>query len=477
MRYLLKFVSLALPLVLLPLLIITADLSANVPEEPPSEGGGSGTETLGSAPGDIPGAIHYVKVDGVVNPVMSEFLLGAIGEAERSGSSVVVIEIDTPGGLDLSMRDIIKGIFASKVPVVIYVAPSGSRAASAGVFLAYASHIAAMAPGTNIGSAHPVQMGPGGGTLPKKKEGEERDESIMEAKIVNDAVGYIKSIAAKRGRNVEWAEAAVRESVNVTAREALELGVIDIVAEDRDELFKALEGRVVDVEGVGEVKVGVKGAEVVEVEMGFRHSILKVITNPNVAYILMLVGVVGLYFELQAPGLILPGVVGAISLILSFYAFQTLPVNYAGLALIGLAVIFFIAETQVPSFGLLAIPGVISFAIGSIMLFDSPLPYMRVSPWTVFVVTVLFSLIMLAIMAMAVRIHKRRPVSGMEGMVGDVGTVENAFTPEGDYYTGKVFVDGEYWSSTSREGIVSGSKVDVIAIKGLTLEVVAHKER
>ena len=285
------------------------------------------THTLSPAYGQT---IHYLHVDGIVNPVMAEFIIKSIENAAKEKAETVVIQLDTPGGLDLSMRDIVKAMLSSDVPIVVYVAPPGSRAASAGVFITYAAHIAAMAPGTNIGSAHPVAMG-----------GEKMDETMMK-KVENDAVAYIKGIATKRKRNADWAEKAVRKSVNITAEEALKLNVIDLIAQDKKALLEATDGRKVEVIS-GEKTLKTAKAEVKDIEMGLRHRILNAITNPNVAYILMMIGLLGLYFELSNPGLILPGVVGAICLVLAFYAFQTLSVNYAGLLLIGLAVLFFIA--------------------------------------------------------------------------------------------------------------------------------------
>jgi membrane-bound serine protease (ClpP class) len=403
---------------------------------------------------DVPGPIHYVKVDGIVNPVMSEYIIKSLVAAEKDGAEAVIIQLDTPGGLDLSMRDIIKAILTSDVPVVVYVGPSGSRAASAGVFITYASHVAAMAPGTNIGSAHPVAMG-----------GEKMDEEMVK-KVENDAVAYIKSIAKKRKRNEEWAEKAVRESVNITSEEALKLNVIELMVEDRGELIEALDGWVVDLPR-GERGLRTKHAEVKEVEMNLRFRILRAIANPNVAYVLMMIGLLGLYFELSNPGVIFPGVIGAICLVLAFYSFQTLSVNYAGLILILLAVIFFIAEISLTSFGLLTVAGIISLVLGSLMLFDSPLPFMRVSLWILLPTVLVVTAFVLGTMYYAVLVHKRRPVSGMEGLVGEVGEAVERIDPEG-----KVFIEGEYWSAVSTEPIEKGDKIKVVDVKGLLLKVV-----
>jgi membrane-bound serine protease (ClpP class) len=400
------------------------------------------------------GPIHYVKVDGIVNPVMSEYIIKSLENAETDGAEAVIIQLDTPGGLDLSMRDIIKAELTSDVPVIVYVAPAGSRAASAGVFMTYAAHVAAMTPGTNIGSAHPVAMG-----------GQEMDEEMVK-KVENDAVAYIKGIAKKRNRNEKWAEDAVRESVNITAEEALELKVIDILAKDRAELIAALDGRVVELPA-GERALKTKGAEIKEVEMNLRFRILRAIANPNVAYVLMMIGMLGLYFELSNPGAIFPGVIGVICLVLAFYSFQTLSVNYAGLILIVLAVVFFVLEIMVTSFGLLTMAGLVSLVLGSLMLFESPLPFMRLSLWVLLPTVVLVTAFVLFVMYYAVRVQRKKPVSGMEGLVGEVGEAVERIDPEG-----KVFVEGEYWSAQSIEPIEKGDKIKVVDVKGLLLKVI-----
>ncbi len=408
------------------------------------------THTLSPAYGQT---IHYLHVDGIVNPVMAEFIMKGIENAAKENAETVVIQLDTPGGLDLSMRDIVKAILSSDVPIVVYVAPSGSRAASAGVFITYAAHIAAMAPGTNIGSAHPVAMG-----------GEKMDETMMK-KVENDAVAYIKGIATKRKRNADWAEKAVRKSVNITAEEALKLNVIDLIAQDKKALLEAMDGRKVEVIS-GERVLKTAKAEVKDIEMGLRHRILNAITNPNVAYILMMLGLLGLYFELSNPGLILPGVVGAICLVLAFYAFQTLSVNYAGLLLIGLAVLFFIAEIKVMSYGLLTVAGIVALTIGSLMLFESPLPFMRLSIWVVLPIVLTITTLFLGTMYYALRIRHKKPVSGAEGLIDEIGIANTDIEKEG-----KVFIDGEYWDAWSDEPIKAGERVKVVEVVGLKLKV------
>jgi len=399
--------------------------------------------------------IYDVRAEGVINPVMAEYLIANIKKAELEKASALIIELDTPGGLDLSMREIIKAELSSTVPIVVYVAPAGSRAASAGVFITYAAHIAAMAPGTNIGSAHPVAMG--GGKMDK----------TMLKKVENDAAAYIKGIAVKRKRNAKWAEDAVRKSVNVTAEEALKLGVINLLAKDRTELIKKINGMRVELLA-GPAVVNTAGSEVRVIEMGLRERILKAISDPNVAYVLMMIGVMGLYFELSNPGSILPGVVGAISLILAFYALHTLNINYAGLLLIGLAVIFFIVEINVVSYGLLTLAGLVSLVLGSIMLFDSPLPFMRLSMWVMMPGVLFMTGLVAFTMRMALTMRKKRSISGAEGMIGLKGRTIEALGPNS---RGRIFVEGEYWDAESQSEIKKDEAVLVTGIKGLLLTV------
>src|SRR3989338_806688 len=391
------------------------------------------THTLSPAYGQT---IHYLHVDGIVNPVMAEFIIKSIENAAKEKAETVVIQLDTPGGLDLSMRDIVKAILSSDVPIIVYVAPAGSRAASAGVFITYAAHVAAMAPGTNIGSAHPVAMG-----------GEKMDETMMK-KVENDAVAYIKGIAAKRHRNAEWAEKAVRKSENITAEEALKLKVIDLIAQDKKTLFEAIDGRKVEMIS-GEKVLKTAKAEVKEVE----------------------IGLIGLYFELSNPGLILPGVVGAICLVLAFYAFQTLSVNYAGLLLIGLAALFFIAEIKVMSYGLLTVAGIVALTLGSLMLFESPLPFMRVSLWVILPTVISISVIFFGAMYYVLTIRHKKPVSGAEGLVDEAGIANTDIAKEG-----KGFINGEYWDAWSDEPIKSGEKVRVGEVVGLKLKVAKYSQ-
>ncbi len=398
------------------------------------------------------GDVVVYGFDGIINPSAAEYLTGAVREGNSEKAAIIVIRLDTPGGLESSMRDIVKEILNSSVPVAVYVSPRGARAASAGVFVTMAAHVAAMAPGTNIGAAHPVTLG-----------GEVSDE--MKAKMENDAAAYLKSIAESRGRDTAWAEEAVRKSVSITETEALEKHVIDVMAEDLDTLLGQLDGRRVKT-AAGEVTIATKGARVSARSMGARRRILQTISNPNIAYILMMLGVLGLFFELAHPGAILPGVVGALCLILGFYGLQSLPVNWAGLLLIILAVVLFIAEVKITSYGFLTIGGIVSMVLGSLMLVDSPAPFLRIS-LAVILGVVAFAVLLFLVLAGAVfRAYLRRPTTGAEGLVGETGEALTDLAP-----AGRVFVRGEIWEARCPAGAVKGLKIKVIRVDGLTLEV------
>lgn len=394
-----------------------------------------------------------IKINDVITPAIAEFVSRSIEQATKENAACLIIQMDTPGGLDLSMRDIIKDIMNAEIPVIVYVGPSGARAASAGAIITIAADIAAMAPGTNIGAAHPVAMG--GGKM----------DRTMAEKVVNDAVAYVKSIAQKKGRNVDWAVRAVRDSVSIPETEALKLKVIDFIAKDLNELLEKADGKTVE-KPKGAIKLATKGLKIQELEMGFRQRFLATLSNPNLAYILMMIGMVGLYFELAHPGAIFPGVIGGISLILAFFAFRTLPVNYAGVLLILLGVFLFIAEIKIASYGLLTIGGLISLAIGSIMLFDSPAPFLRAS-FTVIIPTVLATAaFFIFVVAAALKAQLARPVTGAEGLVGEIGVAKTRLSPEG-----KVFVHGEWWNAYADEGIEPEEKVRVLKNEGLKLKV------
>jgi membrane-bound serine protease (ClpP class) len=400
-------------------------------------------------------AVCIIKISGSINPAVADFVEKGIHKASADGASCLVIEIDTPGGLAESMRKIVMAIFASKVPVISYVAPSGARAASAGVMITIAADIAAMAPGTNIGAAHPVGVGGRdiGGTMAEK--------------VTNDMVAQAKSIAQKRNRNVQWIEKAVRESVSVPETEALKTNVIDIVAKDIDDLIRQINGRKIENKGVLKLDHPQKKM----IEESLRTKILKTISDPNIAYILMMVGLVGLYFELSHPGAVLPGVVGGISLVLAFFAFQTIPVNYAGVLLIILALVFFILEMKIASYGLLSIAGIASLLLGSLMLFEDTGNGRGLS-WEVLVPTmVVVSGFFVFISGLVFKSHLSKPKTGTNGLVGEIGVVKETILTEG-----RVLVHGELWKATSKDPIEKGAKVRVVKIERLVLEVEPLKE-
>ena len=400
--------------------------------------------------------IIAIKAVGVVNPVMSEFIASGIDDAVAESAELIVILLDTPGGLDTSMRSIVKKIISSEVPVAVYVYPSGGRAASAGVFITLSAHIAAMSPGTNIGAAHPV--GVGGKT-----------DDTMAEKAENDAAAYVRSLAEKKGRNAEWAEEAVRKSVSITEKEALELGVIDLVAPDIKTLLDSVEGMVVET-SLGEHTVRSKGIKIRYIEMNLRSKILDILSDPNIAYMLMLLGFYGIFFELTNPGAIFPGVIGAISLIIAFYSFQTLPVNYAGLLLIITAIILFILEIKVTSFGLLTIGGIISMLIGSLMLFDSPLPFLKLSLKVIMPAVILTTLFFSLTVWLALKAYRRKPATGPEGLVGLEGEARTDINKKG-----MVFVHGELWRAWSDVEIKAKQEVVVEKVKGLRVKVRAKE--
>jgi membrane-bound serine protease (ClpP class) len=403
--------------------------------------------------GEQKSRVLAIKVSGIINPVSAEFISKSIIRANAMRAEALVIELDTPGGLDTSMRSIVKDIINSTLPVVVYVAPSGARAASAGVFITLAAHVAAMAPGTNIGAAHPVSMG---GKM----------DTTMSEKATNDAAAYIKSLAERTGRNASWAEEAVRKSVSITETEALREHVIDLVSPDLNSLLRDINGRkVTTVEG--EKTLRTANAVLVTTEMGLRYKILNFISDPNVAYMLMLLGFYGIFFELTNPGSIFPGVVGSIFLILAFYSFQTLPVNYAGLVLIILALVLFLLEVKIVSHGLLFIGGIIAMTIGSLMLFETPGPFMKLSLLLVLPAVIMTALFFSVVVGLAYKAQRRKPVTGPEGLTGLEGLTRTEITDEG----GTVSVRGELWSADSQERIPKGERVIVESVKGLKLRV------
>ena len=401
----------------------------------------------------LTGEAVVATYEGIINPVAAEYLHDAIASAQETGAHVLIIKLDTPGGLDTSMRLIVKDITNAAIPVVVFVAPSGGRAASAGVFITMAAHVAAMSPGTNIGAAHPVAMG--GGEM----------DSTMKEKVENDSAAYIKSIAEQRGRNVSWAEDAVRKSVSVTEQEALKLKIVDLVADDLPQLLTQLHGRTVALPG-GPITMATAGLEIRPYPMGLRLELLKALSDPNIAYLLMTIGTIGMLAELYNPGAILPGIVGAISLILAFYSLQSLPVNYAGVLLFILGIVFFVLEATVTSYGLLAIGGVVSMTLGSLMLIKSDAEFFQIS-WTVIVPVIMTTAaVSLFIVGMGVRALRRSPQTGTESMVGAVGVAKTALCPDG-----KLAIHGELWDAVSDTPVEQGASAKVLRVEGLTLFV------
>ena len=401
------------------------------------------------------GDIYIVEVADAIGPGIAEFIKNSIEKAEEEEAACIIIELDTPGGLAESMRLIIQDILGSKVPVVVYVSPAGARAASAGVMITMAADIAAMAPSTNIGAAHPV--GAGGKDI----------SGTMSEKVINDMVAHAKSVAEDRGRNAKWVEQAIRESVSVTETEALKENIIDLIAKDMDDLIRQLNGRKIKDKGV----LTLDKAQKVIVKPSLRTKILKTISNPNIAYILLMIGFAGLYFELSHPGAIFPGVIGGIALVLAFFALQTLPVNYAGILLIILAIIFFIMEMKISSYGLLSVAGIVSLLLGSLMMFKASGPDMKLSLKVLLPTLILISGFFVFVAGLVFRAQMAKPRTGTKGLVGEIGIVKKALTPEG-----KVFVHGELWYARAEKAIYEDAKVRVVNVVNLMLEVEALEE-
>jgi membrane-bound serine protease (ClpP class) len=410
--------------------------------------------TLLPAPASAtPAPVATIPIDGVISPVTVRLVETALSRAQNERAGALVILLDTPGGLERSMRLICQRLLNAEIPVIVYVAPTGARAASAGVFITMAAHVAAMAPATNIGAAHPVAVG--GGV----------DKESMK-KIENDAAAFARTIATERGRNAEWAEKAVRQSVSITEREAVKLKVVDLVADSVPDLLDKIDGRRVKT-ARGPVTLQTKGAAVTAIEIGFRDRVLNVITDPNVAYILMMLGMLGLFFELSTPGAILPGVIGGISLILAFFAFQSLPINYAGLLLILFGIALFVAEISVVSHGVLAIGGIVALSLGSLMLFDAPEVGFRVSWWVILPTVGATAGVFLFVLTAGVRALRSRSPVGAPALVGQTGVARGPLSPEG-----QVLVHGELWRAVVRGAPVDeGARVRVVDVNGLTLTV------
>jgi membrane-bound serine protease (ClpP class) len=403
-----------------------------------------------------PGPVMVATIAASINPVTADFLSSAIERAEEEKATLLVVELDTPGGLDTAMRQMVQEIIKTEIPVVVYVSPSGARAASAGVLITLAADIAAMAPGTNIGAAHPVGIGGGG------------MDNTMTRKVENDAAAYARSLAEKKGRNGEWAEKAVRESASLTETEARKLRVIDIIAPSLGELLSSVDGRDIE-KGGKKITLQTEGAAVTRIPMGFRHRVLSALADPNIAYILMMIGVYGIFFELSNPGAVFPGVVGGIALILGFYSLQTLSANYAGFLLIALAMILFILEIKIASHGALTIGGIVSLILGSLMLFRSSAdPYLRISFGVILTMVGISAVFFGTVVTLAVRAQLRKPATGSEGLIGETGEAMADFTG-----SGKVFVVGELWDAECESSLVKGQQVTVTGRVGMTLIVKA----
>jgi membrane-bound serine protease (ClpP class) len=399
--------------------------------------------------------VDLIVVDAGINPATADFIHESIAAAGRDGARALIIELDTPGGLLDSTKSIVKDLLGSPVPVIVYIAPSGAGAASAGVFVTMAANLAAMAPGTTIGAAHPV-----GG------QGENIGGDMRE-KVENFAASLSKTIAQERGRNAEWAEKAVRESVSATDAEALKLHVIDIVAPSVDDLLRQANGREVTVDG-RKMKLDVAGAEVVHREMRLKQKVLNILSNPNVAYLLMMAGILGLYVEFTHPGVFFPGIAGAICLLLGMTALQVLPINYSGLVLVLLGLSLLVSELFVPSFGILGVGGIVAFVLGSLLLFDTPESNLTLDPNIVYAAAATFGAFTMWVSYLVVRSQRRRPALGREGLIGEIGEVRERIAGT---HGGKIFVHGEYWNAASEEPIEVGERAEVVRVDGMRLLV------
>lgn len=409
-------------------------------------------ETGTATPGKSKPEVDVLTIDGAIQPIIADLVVRSIDAAERQGREALVIRLDTPGGLDTSMREIIKRILVARVPIIVYVAPSGSRAASAGTFIAMAAHVAAMSPGTSIGAASPVNIGGGG-------------DSTMAMKARNDAVSYIRSLAAQRGRNVEWAEKAVREGGSLPESDALKMNVIDLIARDDDDLFRQLEGREIRIGGETRT-LRVADAVRHALKPSWRQGLLSKIVDPNVAYLLFMLGFYGLLFELSNPGSILPGVVGGICILLAFLAFQTIPINTTGLALILFAMALFVIDLKVQSHGILTVGGVVALVLGSLLLVGGDASMARISYSVIGTMVVTTVIFFVFVLGAAFRAQRRKPITGVEGLIGERGTALTDLEP-----SGRVFVHGEYWEAESPERIERGAAVVVDRVDGMRLRV------
>jgi len=448
-------------------------------------------QSLGSSSSN--NVVHVIEIDdATINPVTAKYISNSIDGAVASKAQCLIIKLDTPGGLLTSTRSIVKKILSSRVPVVVYISPSGSRAGSAGVFITYASNIAAMAPSTNIGAAHPVQLGSGkknkndiweglyklleqqrktnsdsGNTKKEKVTEAASDDDPLSSKILHDTVAFMKSIAEERGRNVEWAVKSVTESASITEQEALKIGVVEIIAKDVGDLLSQLDGRKIMIDQ-DEIVLETKSAYVENIKMDFRQQFFNVLANPNIAYILMILGFYGLLYEVTHPGIGVPGILGTIFLILAFFSMQTLPTNYAGLALIILAIILFVAEANVPGFGLLTLGGLVCMILGSMLLFDSSVPLMRVSISIILAFSITTAAITLFLVRAVITAHRAKVMGGQKGIIGEKGEVKVKIVTGKE---GKVFVHGELWNAIADENIEKGSKIEIVEVDSMILKV------
>lgn len=433
---------------------------------------------LSTRPAAAQGDVWVLDIQGAIGPAVADYMVRGLEDAQAESAQMVVLRIDTPGGLDSSMRDMIQAILASRVPVVGYVSPQGARAASAGTYILYASHIAAMAPATNLGAATPVQIG-GTPSLPGMPEEETPGDSdteeqpqegvqpstAMERKIINDATAYIQGLAELRGRNADWAKRAVTEGVSLSSAEALELNVINLVATDLGDLLQKLDGRQIEIADNNQVALDTADAAIHEHPVDWRSQFLAVITNPNVAYILVMIGIYGLIFEFSNPGMGVPGVVGAVCLLLAMYAFQVLPVSYAGLALILLGIALMVAEAFAPSFGILGLGGVVAFAIGSIILMDTELPGYQIAMPLIAGFTAFSAVLLIVALGLVLKARKSAVVSGLETLIGKTAVVESL--RDGEAY---IWLEGERWHVQSPEALEVNDSVRILDTDGVLLK-------
>jgi len=401
------------------------------------------------------GKVIVLNADMAIHPPGADYINSGIEKAIEENAECLIIKLNTPGGLLKSTRVIVTQFLQSEIPIIVYVSPSGSQAASAGVFITMAAHIAVMAPGTNIGAAHPVTL-------------QGTQDTVMMEKATNDAAAFIRTISEKRNRNIEWGEDAVRKSLSITETEALELNVIDIIAKDINDLLEQVDGREVET-SKGVKTLHTKNAEVIILEMTFAQKLLSVLSNPNIAYILLMIGIYGIFFELYNPGALFPGIIGGICLILAFYSMHTLPVNYAGLALIILSIILFLLEIKIVSHGALTIGGVISLFLGSMMLIDpeSILEAMEISMELIIFIVVLTSAFFIFAITLGIKAQRKKPTTGIEGLIGEIGITVTKLSP-----LGEITVHGEFWKAECLEGeIEEGADVEVVVVQNLKLKV------